>query len=93
MVAGIPVVTTCAEVDVTNARRLRAALLDAASRHGTLVVDMSQAQSCDTAGIHALVGAHKRAQAVGGQVLLITVRCTYPEVCPHESAGMGSPLS
>ena len=72
MVTGIPVVKTCEEVDVTNAARLRAVLLEAAGgRHETLVVDMSRTQFCDTAGIHALVGAHKRAQAVRGEILLV----------------------
>lgn len=72
IVAGVPVVTTCDEIDVTNAARLRAVLLQAAaSRHGTLVVDMSRTQFCDTAGLHALVGAHKRAQAERGEVFLV----------------------
>ena len=71
VVAGIPVVRACAEIDVTNAAGLRAALAEAAaSGHGTLVVDMTQTRFCDTSGIHALVGAHKRAQADGGAVLL-----------------------
>ncbi|HET9974672.1 MAG TPA: STAS domain-containing protein [Streptosporangiaceae bacterium] len=72
IVTGVPVVTTCEEVDVTNAARLRAVLLEAAAgRHGTLVVDMSRTQFCDTAGIHALVSAHKRARAEGREVLLV----------------------
>lgn len=72
VVAGVPVVTTCDEVDVTNADRLRAVLLEAAaSGPGTLVVDMSHTQFCDTAGIHALVGAHKQAQAERGEILLV----------------------
>lgn len=72
IVADIPVIKTCEEVDVTNAARLRAVLLEAAGHgHGTLVVDMSQTQFCDTAGIHALVGAHKRAEAERGEVLLV----------------------
>jgi anti-sigma B factor antagonist len=32
---------------------------------------MSLTQFCDTAGLHALVGAHKRARAEGGQVRLV----------------------
>jgi hypothetical protein len=52
--------------------RLRAALQQAAVReHGTVVIDMSCTRFCDTAGIHALVAAHKRARAEGGQVLLV----------------------
>ena len=57
MVNGVPVVVTPEEIDITNAAGLRAALLEAAvDGHGTLVVDMSRTQFCDTAGIHALVG-------------------------------------
>jgi anti-sigma B factor antagonist len=37
--------------------------------HGAFVVDMSRTQFCDTAGLHALVDAHKRARAEGGQVV------------------------
>jgi anti-sigma B factor antagonist len=32
---------------------------------------MSRTQFCDTAGIHALVAAHKRARTEGNQVLLV----------------------
>jgi anti-sigma B factor antagonist len=32
---------------------------------------MSRTRFCDTAGLHALVGAHKRAQAEGGEVRLV----------------------
>jgi anti-sigma B factor antagonist len=72
MIGGVPVVTAPEEVDITNADGLRSALARAAG-HGsrTLVVDMSRTQFCDTAGLHTLVAAHKRAQAEGGQVLLV----------------------
>jgi anti-sigma B factor antagonist len=51
---------------------LRAALLDAASRgRRIVVVDMSRTRFCDTSGLHALVGAHRRAQAEGSRVLLV----------------------
>lgn len=70
--SGLPVVVTPAEVDITNAARLRGVLLEtAADGHGTLVVDMSQTSFCDTAGIHALVSAYKRAQGEGGELLLV----------------------
>jgi anti-sigma B factor antagonist len=72
MVRGIPVVVAPEEIDITNAPRLRAALLDAASRRrAAVVVDMSGTHFCDTAGLHALVGAHRRAQAEGRRVLLV----------------------
>ena len=67
VVRGVPVVAVPEEVDINNAAGLRAALLQAATHaHETLVVDMTRTQFCDTAGLHALLGAHKRAQAEGG---------------------------
>jgi anti-sigma B factor antagonist len=75
VVAGMPVVATPEEIDITNATGLRAALLEASAHgHGTLVVDMSETQFCDSAGIHLLVRAHKRAQAEGGELLLVLPR-------------------
>jgi anti-sigma B factor antagonist len=72
VIRGVPVVATPEDVDITNAAGLRAALLQsAAPGPGTLVVDMTRTMFCDTAGLHALVGAHKRAQAQGGRLLLV----------------------
>jgi anti-anti-sigma factor len=71
---GLPVVTTPDEIDVANAAALRAALADAA-RHGngngTLVVDMSKTQFCDSSGLNVLICAHERARAGGGKLLLV----------------------
>jgi anti-sigma B factor antagonist len=72
MVKGVPVVAAPEQIDITNADGLRAALLESAARgHGTLVVDMTRTQFCDTSALHALVGARKRALADGGDVLLV----------------------
>jgi anti-sigma B factor antagonist len=72
VIKGVPVVAAPDEIDISNADELRAALLESAARgHGKFVVDMAQTQFCDTAGLHALVGAHKRAQAEGGEVVLV----------------------
>jgi anti-sigma B factor antagonist len=72
MAGGVPVVTTPAEVDITNAPGLRTALLDAvAHRRGPVVVDMSQTQFCDSAGLHVLIRAHKQARAEGDDVLVV----------------------
>lgn len=71
VVRGIPVVGTPEEIDITNATELRAALLEAsADGPVTVVVDMTRTQFCDSAGLHALVGAHRRAVAEGGGVVL-----------------------
>lgn len=72
MVGGVPVVAAPEEIDIVNAARLRAALLQAAAHgNGTLVVDMSRTQFCDSAGLNVLVRAHKQAQAQGHEVLLV----------------------
>jgi anti-sigma B factor antagonist len=74
VIGGVPVVRAPEDVDIVNANGLRAALVYAAGLqppHGALVVDMARTEFCDTAGLHALVAAHKRARAGGGQVLLV----------------------
>jgi anti-sigma B factor antagonist len=72
MVRGVPVVSAPEEIDITNADVLRTALLESAMHGpGTFVVDMTRTRFCDTAGLHALVSAHKRARAEGGEVLLV----------------------
>jgi anti-sigma B factor antagonist len=70
--SGVPVVTAPEEIDITSAPGLRSALLEAAAHgHGTLVVDMTRTQFCDSSGLHTLLAAHKRAQAVGGELRLV----------------------
>ena len=69
LVRGVAVVRAPMEIDVTNAAGLRAALLEAGG-HPAFVVDMTRTRFCDSAGIQALVDAHKRARAEGGEVLL-----------------------
>jgi anti-anti-sigma factor len=71
VVGGVPVVAVPEEIDITNAPRLRSALLEAAAHgHGILVADMTRTRFCDCAGLHTLLAAHKRAQAEGGGLLL-----------------------
>jgi len=70
--SGVPVVTAPEEIDITSAPGLRSALMEAAAHgHGTLVVDMTRTQFCDSSGLHTLLAAHKRAQAEGGELLLV----------------------
>jgi anti-sigma B factor antagonist len=71
-ISGMPVVITPEEIDITNADGLRGALLRAAAQgRRTYVVDMTRTQFCDSAGIHALLGAHRRARAEGGEIRLV----------------------
>jgi len=72
VVQGVPVVAAPEEIDITNAEALRSALLKAAANGpGTLVVDMTRTRFCDSSGLHALIAAHKRAEAGGHKVLLV----------------------
>jgi anti-sigma B factor antagonist len=84
LVRGVPVVTAPEEIDITNAAGLRAGLLEAAllavAGHPAFVVDMTRTRFCDSAGIQALVEAHKRTQAAGGQVLLAMSGAAVPRI-------------
>jgi anti-sigma B factor antagonist len=72
MIGGVPVVATPEEIDMTNAAGLEAAFLEASALgHDTFVVDMSGTQFCDSAGVHALVQAHKLFRSEGGEMLLV----------------------
>lgn len=71
-ISGVPVVITPEEIDITNVDALRAALLRAAAQgRTTYVVDMTRTRFCDCAGLQALVGAHRRARAEGGEVRFV----------------------
>lgn len=75
VVSGIAVVAAPEDIDITNAEALRATLLHSAGLGPrTLVVDMSRTEFCDTAGLHVLVLAHKRALTDGGEVRLVVPR-------------------
>jgi anti-sigma B factor antagonist len=81
VVRGVPVVAGPEEIDITNAQGLREALHRAAGDgSGTVVVDLTRTRFCDSAAIHALVDAYKRAQAAGGQVLLAFSGTAVPRI-------------
>lgn len=84
MVRGVPVVAAPEEIDITNAAGLRAALFEAAgfeaAGRSAFVVDLTRTRFCDSAGIAALVEAHKRARAAGGQVLLAMSGAAVPRI-------------
>ena len=72
VVSGVPVVAAPEQIDMISAPELRSALLEAAAHgHGMLVVDMTRTQFCDSSGVHTLLAAHERAQAEGGELLLV----------------------
>jgi anti-sigma B factor antagonist len=75
LVSGVPVVRAPEEIDITNAADLRSALLAAAADGpGTLVADLTRTRFCDSSGLHALLAAHKRALAEGGELRLVISR-------------------
>lgn len=71
MISGVPVVAGPPEIDITTADQFRSALLEAAHGHATMVVDLTQTDFCDSAGLGLLIRAHKRALAAGGEVRLV----------------------
>ena len=71
LTGGLPVVSAPAELDVTKAVQLRTALLSAGGQCATVVVDMSRTVFCDSASLSALLQAHMRAMADGGEVRLV----------------------
>jgi len=72
MIGGVPVVRAPEDIDITNASDFREALLAAAERGpGITVIDLSQTQFCDSAALHALVAAHKRARVADGEVRMV----------------------
>jgi anti-anti-sigma factor len=76
-ISGLPVITGPAEIDITNAGQLRAALLAAAAQgHATIVVDLTETSFCDTSGLQVLVLAHRRATAEGGELRLVVRAAT-----------------
>jgi len=81
IIGDVPVVAAPEEIDITNAGGLRTALGQAAGNgHETLVVDLTRTRFCDSAAIHALVDAHKRARVAGGQVLLAVSGAAVPRI-------------
>jgi anti-sigma B factor antagonist len=71
---GLPIVTAPEEIDIRNAGALRSALLAAATRHPTVIVDLSGTEFCDSSGLNVLVRALRRAQGDGGEVRLVATR-------------------
>lgn len=72
LTSGVPVVAAPEEIDMANAAELELALHEAAANGpGTLVADLTLTRFCDSSGIRTLLAAHQRAQADGGELLLV----------------------
>jgi anti-sigma B factor antagonist len=67
------IITLPAEIDVTNAEEIRQALLTAVGRGpDILVIDMSATTFCDSAGVNAIISAHREAGANSTELRLVT---------------------
>lgn len=65
------VITMPAEIDAINADEISRALISAASSDAAvLVIDMTETTFCDSAGVQAIVAAHKQAATTGTQLRL-----------------------
>jgi anti-anti-sigma factor len=61
-----------AEIDVANADEIHRALVSAANLGApVLIVDMSGTTFCDSAGVQAIIAAHKQAAAADTQLRLV----------------------
>jgi anti-sigma B factor antagonist len=66
------VVTMPAEIDVTNSEQAQQALLTALGQPpAILIIDMSETTFCDSAGVQAIIAAHKHAAAIGKELRLV----------------------
>jgi anti-sigma B factor antagonist len=68
----VAVITLPVEIDIANADQVRDDLLSILNRGAAaLIVDMGGTTFCDSAGVNALVRAHKRATANGSEMRLV----------------------
>jgi anti-sigma B factor antagonist len=66
------VITMPAEIDMTNSDRVCQALMAGAGPGvAVLIVDMSETTFCDSAGVHAVITAHRHAADSGTQLWLV----------------------
>jgi anti-sigma B factor antagonist len=65
------VITLPGEIDISNSDQVRDELLSLLNRGpAVLIVDMAETTFCDSAGVNALVRAHKRAAANDAEIRL-----------------------
>jgi len=72
MINGVPVVTTPAVIDQTNAEQLHTVLLKSSGDgRAIVVVDMTGTRVCDPAGFRVLLRAHRQALPEGGELRVV----------------------
>jgi anti-sigma B factor antagonist len=62
------VVALPAEIDIANADQVEAQLTAACAPGVTVIADLSATEFCDSSGARALLTAHQRAAAAGGEL-------------------------
>jgi anti-sigma B factor antagonist len=66
------VITLPDEIDISNSDQVRDELLSLLNRGpAVMIVDMAETTFCDSAGVNALVRAHKRASANDAEIRLV----------------------
>jgi anti-sigma B factor antagonist len=66
------VITLPEEIDISNSDQVRDELLSLLNRGpAVMIVDMAETTFCDSAGVNALVRAHKRASANDAEIRLV----------------------
>lgn len=73
---GCVVVAVSGEIDITTVAGLRERLFELADEGDPLIVDLDRITFIDSAGLGALVGAARRAEAHGGS---LTAVCAQPQ--------------
>jgi anti-anti-sigma factor len=71
----VAVIKVAGEIDLRTARTVRTGLVDVAEAgFRRIVVDFEQVRFCDATGLGALVAAHNRLHADGGELRLARVQ-------------------
>jgi anti-sigma B factor antagonist len=71
---GVVIAAVTGEIDISTVPRLRERLFELADNGGTLIVDLNRVTFIDSAGLGALVGAARRADAHGGSLHEVCAR-------------------
>jgi len=71
---GAVIAAVTGEIDISTAAQLRERLFELADSGGTLIVNLNRVTFIDSAGLAALVGTARRAEAHGGSLYAVCAR-------------------
>jgi anti-sigma B factor antagonist len=71
---GVVIAAVTGDIDISTVARLRERLFELADNGQTLIVDLNRVTFIDSAGLGALVGAARRADAHGGSLHAVCAR-------------------